>query len=158
MLACLIGIIGTPNIRIVSRENPKADDQMIQIAGDMASLGCSFTSDLAAEGFDRGDAISTYVSILPYLPMPMNESISKEFTIRLFFHTTNIGDVIGGRTIIQILRESRANIKIGSRLGFVVVQDLRVLGILVLCYGLLIEGKRQCYVGEYGMGGKGWWW
>ncbi|KAK3409213.1 hypothetical protein EUGRSUZ_J01359 [Eucalyptus grandis] len=90
-IGCLIGKGGAiiteirrltkANIRILSKENlPKIaadDDEMVQISGDLdiaKDALVQVTTRLRANVFDREGALSTFVPVLPYLPVPADAS------------------------------------------------------------------------------------
>lgn len=90
-IGCLIGKGGTiitelrkltkANIRILPKENlPKVaseDDEMVQIAGDLDVVKDALiqvTTRLRANVFDREGAVSTFLPVLPYVPIPSDGS------------------------------------------------------------------------------------
>ncbi|OWM74760.1 hypothetical protein CDL15_Pgr004527 [Punica granatum] len=90
-IGCLIGKGGAiisemrrltkANIRILSKENlPKVaseDDEMVQISGDLEIAKDALvqvTTRLRANMFDREGAMSAFMPVLPYLPMPADGS------------------------------------------------------------------------------------
>ncbi|XP_031108293.1 KH domain-containing protein At4g18375-like [Ipomoea triloba] len=92
-IGCLIGKGGSiisemrkatkANIRILSRENlPKVaaeDDEMVQISGELdvsKDALVQVTSRLRANLFEREGAVSAFVPVPPYLPMPIDASDS----------------------------------------------------------------------------------
>ncbi|KAI5665659.1 hypothetical protein M9H77_15512 [Catharanthus roseus] len=98
-IGCLIGKGGSiitdmrkitkANIRVLSKENlPKVaaeDDEMVQISGDLdiaKDALIQVTSRLRANLFEREGAVSAFVPVLPYVPMPAEGSDSIRYESR----------------------------------------------------------------------------
>ncbi|XP_050226499.1 RNA-binding KH domain-containing protein RCF3 [Mercurialis annua] len=77
------------NIRILGKENlPKVaseDDEMVQISGDLDVAKEALTHisrRLRANVFDRESAVSTFLPVLPYLPVPTDSGDSLNYDSR----------------------------------------------------------------------------
>ncbi|KAL0450534.1 UNVERIFIED_CONTAM: RNA-binding KH domain-containing protein RCF3 [Sesamum latifolium] len=98
-IGCLIGKGGSiisemrkvtkANIRILSKENlPKVaseDDEMVQISGDLdvaKDALIQVTSRLRANLFEKEGAVSTFLPVLPYLPMSTDGGESLKYESR----------------------------------------------------------------------------
>ncbi|KAH6791166.1 RNA-binding KH domain-containing protein [Perilla frutescens var. frutescens] len=98
-IGCLIGKGGSiisemrkvtkANIRILSKENlPKVaseDDEMVQISGDLdiaKDALIQVTSRLRANLFEKEGAVSTFLPVLPYLPMSTDGSEGLKYESR----------------------------------------------------------------------------
>lgn len=98
-IGCLIGKGGAiisemrkvtkANIRIVSKDNvPKvatAEDEMVQISGDLdLAKGAliQVTSRLRANFFEKESALSSFLPVIPYVPMSIDDSENSKYESR----------------------------------------------------------------------------